>query len=114
MSRYFSQTEGARLLPENLVKRKLKPLLKQLGLEGGLHALRHGNATAQDRLYTPMRVRQEPSRTRQHEDNDGIHAPGRRRRPQGSGATRRLVLSVGDEPNRREDHVDARFAAGIL
>ena len=55
----FLSPEGMRLHPENLVKRKLKPLLKQLGLEGGLHAFRHGNATAQDRLHTPMKVRQE-------------------------------------------------------
>ena len=52
----FLSAEGKRLHPENLVKRKLKPLLKQLGLEGGLHAFRHGNATAQDRLHTPMKV----------------------------------------------------------
>lgn len=55
----FLSAEGKRLHPENLVKRKLKPLLKKLGLEGGLHAFRHGNATAQDRLHTPMKVRQE-------------------------------------------------------
>ena len=55
----FLSPEGMRLHPENLVKRKLKPLLKQLGLQGGLHAFRHGNATAQDRLHTPMKVRQE-------------------------------------------------------
>ena len=45
--------------------------LKQLGLEGGLHAFRHGNATAQDRLHTPLKVRQErlghvSSRTTMH------------------------------------------------
>ena len=55
----FLSAEGMRLHPENLVKRKLKPLLKKLGLEGGLHAFRHGNATAQDRLHTPLKVRQE-------------------------------------------------------
>ena len=55
----FLSAEGMRLHPENLVKRKLKPLLKQLGLQGGLHAFRHGNATAQDRLHTPMKVRRE-------------------------------------------------------
>ncbi len=55
----FLSAEGMRLHPENLVKRKLKPLLKRLGLEGGLHAFLHGNATAQDRLQTPMKVRQE-------------------------------------------------------
>jgi len=55
----FLTSEGKRLHPDNFVKRKLKPLLKQLGLKGGLHAFRHGNATAQDRLHTPMKVRQE-------------------------------------------------------
>ena len=55
----FLTARGRRLHPENLVKRQLKPLLEKLGLEGGLHAFRHGNATAQDRLHTPMKVRQE-------------------------------------------------------
>jgi integrase len=35
------------------------PIGQRLGLKGGLHAFRHGNATAQDRLHTPMKVRQE-------------------------------------------------------
>jgi integrase len=55
----FVTARGKRLHPDNLVKRQLKPLLKRLGLKGGLHAFRHGNATAQDRLHTPMKVRQE-------------------------------------------------------
>ncbi|HYV74769.1 MAG TPA: site-specific integrase [Candidatus Binatia bacterium] len=55
----FLTAEGKRLHPDNFVKRHLKPLLKQLGLEGGLHAFRHGNATVQDRLNTPLKVRQE-------------------------------------------------------
>jgi integrase len=55
----FLTAEGKRLHPDNFVKRKLKPLVKELGLEGGLHAFRHGNATVQDRLHTPMKVRQE-------------------------------------------------------
>jgi len=55
----FLTAEGKRLHPDNFVKRKLKPLLKELGLEGGLHAFRHGNATVQDRLHTPMKLRQE-------------------------------------------------------
>ncbi len=41
------------------ISHEQRDLLKQLGLEGGLHAFRHGNATAQDRLHTPMKVRQE-------------------------------------------------------
>ena len=55
----FVTAEGKRLHPDNFVKRKLKPLLKELGLEGGLHAFRHGNATVQDRLHAPMKLRQE-------------------------------------------------------
>jgi integrase len=55
----FLSPGGMRLHPENLVKRNLKPLLNRLGLKGGLHAFRHGNATAQDRLQTPMKLRQE-------------------------------------------------------
>jgi integrase len=54
----FLTAEGKRLHPDNFVKRHLKPLLKQLGLKGGLHAFRHGNTTAQDRLGVPMAVRQ--------------------------------------------------------
>lgn len=43
-----------------LVKRKLRPLLKSLGIEGGgLHAFRHANETMMDRLNVPMKVRQE-------------------------------------------------------
>jgi hypothetical protein len=37
------------------VKRQLKPLLDQLGLQS---AFRHGNATMQDQLHTPLKVRQ--------------------------------------------------------
>ena len=55
----FLSRAGKRLHPDNFVKRELKPILKQLGLKGGLHAFRHGNATALDRMNVPMRVRQE-------------------------------------------------------
>ena len=37
----------------------MKPILEKLGLDGALHAFRHGNATALDRLNAPMKVRQE-------------------------------------------------------
>jgi integrase len=50
---------GVRLEPDNFVKRALKPVLKQLGLDGGAHAFRHGNATLLDSLRAPMAVRQE-------------------------------------------------------
>ncbi|HEX4488768.1 MAG TPA: site-specific integrase, partial [Terriglobales bacterium] len=49
---------GVRLESNNLVKRHLKPILKQLGLEGAAHAFRHGNATVLDGLNAPMAVRQ--------------------------------------------------------
>ncbi len=43
-----------------VVKRKLRPLLRSLGIEnGGLHAFRHGNETLMDRLGTPLKVRQQ-------------------------------------------------------
>lgn len=50
---------GVRLEPDNFVKRALKPVLKELGLDGGAHAFRHGNATLLDSLRAPMAVRQE-------------------------------------------------------
>jgi integrase len=50
---------GRRLEPDNFVKRSLKPILDQLGLEGGAHAFRHGNATMLDSLHATMAVRQE-------------------------------------------------------
>jgi len=50
---------GKRLHPDNFVKRQLKPILEKLGLIGGLHAFRHGNATVLDRMNVPMKVRQE-------------------------------------------------------
>jgi integrase len=50
---------GVRLEPDNFVKRALKPILKELGLDGAPHAFRHGNATLLDSLHAPMAVRQE-------------------------------------------------------
>jgi hypothetical protein len=41
------------------VKRHLKPILKELGLEGAAHAFRHGNATMLDSLRASLRVRQD-------------------------------------------------------
>ena len=37
----------------------MKPVLKELGLDGAAHAFRHGNATLLDSLHAPMAVRQE-------------------------------------------------------
>ncbi len=50
---------SVRLEPDNFVKRGLKPVLKELGLDGAAHAFRHGNATLLDSLHAPMAVRQE-------------------------------------------------------
>ena len=50
---------GKRLEPDNFVKRALKPILSELGLDGGAHAFRHGNATLLDSLHAPLAVRQE-------------------------------------------------------
>lgn len=50
---------GKRLEPDNFIKRNLKPILKELGLDGGAHAFRHGNATMLDSLHATMAVRQE-------------------------------------------------------
>jgi integrase len=43
-----------------LVKRKLRPLLRSLGIEhGGLHAFRHTNSSLMDKLGVPIKVRQQ-------------------------------------------------------
>jgi site-specific recombinase XerD len=54
----FVSAEGRRLHPDNFSKRVLKPILDQPGLEGGFHALRHGNATTLDEINAPLKVRQ--------------------------------------------------------
>jgi integrase len=55
----FLSAEGKRLEPDNFVKRHLKPVVKKLGLVGGCHGFRHGNASMLDHLGAPMRVRQD-------------------------------------------------------
>ena len=55
----FLSRRGKRLSPDNFVKRELKPILNKLGLDGALHAFRHGNATALDHMNAPLKVRQE-------------------------------------------------------
>lgn len=54
----FLSPEGTRWTPDGLYQRVLKPLRDKLGLKGGFHAMRHGNATTLDGLNAPMRVRQ--------------------------------------------------------
>ena len=54
----FLSAEGKRLHPDNFAKRVLKPITDKLGLQGGFHAMRHGNATTLDELNTPLKVRQ--------------------------------------------------------
>jgi integrase len=56
----FLSPEGFRLHPENLVKRKLKPVLQKVGayVKGtASHGFRHGAATRLDELGTPMATR---------------------------------------------------------
>jgi integrase len=56
----FLSPKGKRLHPENLVKRKLNPLLEKLGIKvkgTALHGLRHGAATELDRMNAPMATR---------------------------------------------------------
>lgn len=58
----FLSPDGKRLHPENLVKRKLRPLLKKLGVyvKGtACHGFRHGAATKLDELGTPVATRQQ-------------------------------------------------------
>lgn len=56
----FLSPKGKRLHPENLVKRKLNPLLEKLGIKvkgTAMHGLRHGAATELDRMRVPMATR---------------------------------------------------------
>lgn len=55
----FVSKEGKRLHPDNFVARIITPVVKALGLKGGLHAFREGNATAQDALGVPLKTRME-------------------------------------------------------
>lgn len=56
----FASRNGTPWDANLLVKRKLHPLLEQLGIARcGLHAFRHANATLMDRLQVPMKVRQQ-------------------------------------------------------
>jgi hypothetical protein len=56
----FASRNGTPWDANLLVKRKLRPLLESLGIEGGgLHGFRRGNASLMDILSTPMKVRQQ-------------------------------------------------------
>ncbi len=56
----FSTRNGTPLDPGEVVKKRLRPLLDQLGIPRcGFHAFRHGNATEMDRQNVPLAVRQE-------------------------------------------------------
>lgn len=54
----FLSAKGKRLDPDNLVKRILKPVLKQLGFEGACHAFRHGNITQMGRQQVSPAIMQ--------------------------------------------------------
>jgi integrase len=54
----FESSRGTPWDPNLVVKRKLYPLLDALGVErAGLHAFRHGNETAMDRMKVPVALR---------------------------------------------------------
>jgi integrase len=56
----FASRNGTPWDANLLLKRKLHPLLAQLGIARcGLHAFRHANATVMDRLQVPMKLRQQ-------------------------------------------------------
>ena len=55
----FLTKEAKRLHPDNFAHRVIAPVIRKLGLKGGLHAFRHGNATAQDALGVPLKTRME-------------------------------------------------------
>lgn len=56
----FATRVGTPMDSNLIVKRKLRPLMRSLGIVGGgLHAFRHANETMMDRLNVPLRVRQE-------------------------------------------------------
>jgi hypothetical protein len=58
----FATKNGTPWNADLLLKRKFKPLLKQLAISiprgTGFHALRHANATMMGRLGTPLKLRQ--------------------------------------------------------
>lgn len=54
----FESSRGTPWDPNLIVRRKLYPLLDALGIErAGLHAFRHGNETAMDRMKVPVALR---------------------------------------------------------
>lgn len=62
----FMYQNGRPWKGEKVVEYKLKPLLRQLGIEKpakrvGLYAFRHFNGSMMDQLGTPVKVRQDPS-----------------------------------------------------
>ena len=55
----FLSKEGKRLHPDNFVARVITPVVKALGFKGGLHAFRHGNATARTLWVCRSKTRME-------------------------------------------------------
>jgi len=57
---FFATRNGTPWDANLLLKRKLRPLLRSLSIEGGgLHAFRHANSSFIDRLSVPLKVRQQ-------------------------------------------------------
>jgi integrase len=58
----FQTPAGKAFDNSDVVREGLKPILRAMGIDGyrvGLHALRHGNASAMDAMNAPMKVRQD-------------------------------------------------------
>jgi integrase len=58
----FANSECEPYNPEEIVKKFLKPILRELKIDGrrkAMHAFRHCNISAMDSMNTPMKVRQD-------------------------------------------------------
>ena len=73
----FASLQGKPLDNSNVVKYALRPVTDRLGFPAaGLHALRHGNATALDHMGTPMAVRMEQVRPYETQHDNAIQSCG--------------------------------------
>src|SRR6185312_16284678 len=56
----FPNPDGTPMIGENLLRYRLHPLLKRLGIpKAGCHAFRHGNSSAMDHFGAPLKLRQD-------------------------------------------------------
>jgi hypothetical protein len=75
----FVTAEGKRLHPDNFVKRKLKPLLKEVGMEGGFARFPSRQRNSAGSVAYPHEAKARAIGTCGLAHHDGIHAPGWRR-----------------------------------